>query len=113
MKYMIFYLIFLTVPERAPLNVTAVSDTSTSIRLSWTPPDVLKQNGRIIGYQIRYALPFQSLAEPIIVPAPNTNMRIDGLEKYTIYNFSVSAGTAKGYGPFSDWEFLRTLNDSE
>ncbi|XP_011404665.2 PREDICTED: receptor-type tyrosine-protein phosphatase delta-like isoform X2 [Amphimedon queenslandica] len=100
------------IPEGAPLNVGIVTDSSTSVQLSWNAPDSLVQNGRITSYRIRYSIPFQTPFNPVIVSAPSTTARIENLEKYTIYNFSVAAGTARGYGPYSDWINIRTLNDT-
>ena len=103
----------LIVPEGVPLNIDIVTDSSTSVRLSWDPPNSLIQNGRITSYRIRYSIPFQTPLSPLTVNAPLTITRITNLEKYTIYNVSVAAGTARGYGPYSDWISIRTLNDSK
>ena len=41
-----------TVPSGPPVNVSVESESSTSIFISWLPPETLKQNGIITTYRI-------------------------------------------------------------
>ena len=51
-----FYLIlqFSPAPSAAPVNVTGMNTSSTSLRISWLPPPVEDQNGIIIAYNVTY-----------------------------------------------------------
>ena len=39
-------------PSGAPLNVTVKAQSSSSILISWQPPEALKQNGIISSYDV-------------------------------------------------------------
>ena len=42
----------ITAPSGAPLNVTVKAQSSTSILISWQPPETLEQNGIILSYDV-------------------------------------------------------------
>ena len=50
-----------TVPSGPPVNVTVEAESSTSIFISWQPPETLKQNGIITTYRI--------YVNPVITPS--------------------------------------------
>ena len=39
-------------PSGAPVNITVKAQSSSSILISWQPPDVLQQNGIISSYDV-------------------------------------------------------------
>ena len=39
-------------PSGPPVNVTVEAESSTSLLISWQPPDTLKQNGIVTSYRI-------------------------------------------------------------
>ena len=41
-----------TAPSGAPLNITAIAQSSSSILISWQPPQILEQNGIISSYDV-------------------------------------------------------------
>ena len=43
---------YCTVPSGPPINVTVEAESSTSLFISWQPPEMLKQNGIITSYRI-------------------------------------------------------------
>ena len=45
---------FSQAPSAAPVNVTGMNTSSTSLRISWLPPPVEDQNGIIIAYNVTY-----------------------------------------------------------
>ena len=47
-----FHLKSPTVPSGPPVNVTVKIESSTSIFISWQPPETLQQNGIITSYRI-------------------------------------------------------------
>lgn len=47
------FLIFVTVPEAAPIDVIARPINSTSVQVWWKPPDPQKINGINQGYKLQ------------------------------------------------------------
>lgn len=91
----------------------AYSHTSTSVTLFWNLPDLFYQNGNITRHRITTTTnPNQpiSVRETIYI-GRETTVKINELNIYTIYTFTVSAGTAIGFGPDAT-VIKRTLNDS-
>ena len=55
MPYQLYLILqFSPAPSAAPVNVTGMNTSSTSLRISWLPPPVEDQNGIIIAYNITY-----------------------------------------------------------
>ena len=109
------HLLFLTEPDQSPQSVTGVSTTSTSVSLTWLHPDSFYRNGIITQYRIRYTI--NTLQDPstwpsVILNFNSTSKIISSLQKFTLYTFTVSAGTVQGFGPDSQPILVRTLNDS-
>ncbi|XP_064629201.1 receptor-type tyrosine-protein phosphatase eta-like [Lineus longissimus] len=97
------------VPDGPPKMVEAGDVTSTSIKLSWQPPET--PNGFITKYTVEYkdvdAQPKRSKE----TTDNSTSLVIDGLQSHKLYAFSVCANTSKGQGPCSDEEEWRTDQD--
>ena len=101
--------ILYTVPDGPPLSVTLSSPTSTSIAVRWQLPDPLVRNGIITKHQLNYTEVSQPLNWTTVSLDGDTSYVIEGLEIFTRYYVSVSAGTQiDGYGPFSDPVMIRT-----
>ena len=104
-------------PSGPPLNVKAITMSSTSILVKWTPPNELDQNGVITRYIVKYS----SLGHEASINTTdnNTQTLVTGLEKYTTYYFTVQAVNVIGVGPpsvgdannttFEDCKFVTTL----
>ena len=102
------------VPDGPPLNVTLYSPTSTSINVNWDLPDPLLRNGIITKHQLNYTEVSQPLNWTIVELNASSSYLIEGLKIFTQYYVSVAAGTQiTSYGPFSQPEIYRTLNDSK
>ncbi len=93
----VIIIIIHAVPEDPPTNIQVSIVNSTSVFLSWSPP--LTPNGFVITYTI--------LAEESLTGGNVTNIVVMGtsstvvdLIPYTFYNFSVSASTRIGEGPY-------------
>lgn len=100
-------------PDQTPQNLIAYSHTSRSVTLSWSFPDLFYQNGNITRHRITTTT---NPSQPISVRETTyigreTTAQINELNIYTIYTFTVSAGTAVGFGPDATI-IKRTLNDS-
>lgn len=102
------------VPDGPPLNVMLSSPTSTSINVNWDLPDPLLRNGIITKHQLNYTEVSQPSNWTSIKLNASTSYLIEGLNIFTQYYVSVSAGTqVAGFGPFSQPVIHRTLSDSK
>lgn len=124
-----------TVPSGAPLNITAIAQSSSSILISWQPPQILEQNGIVSSYDVEINTTDPSIKpRKYRFPANTTNITVTGnpkcalhndliafytynhliaagLEKYTDFQVFVAAGTSLGYGPFSKSVSVKTFED--
>lgn len=84
-------------PSGPPLNVKALTKSSTSILVKWNPPNELDRNGVITHYVVNYS----SLGSEASINTTNnaTEILVTGLKKYTTYYFTVLAVNKIGVGP--------------
>ena len=94
-------------PDGPPRNLTAVSNSSASVYLTWLPPLESLQNGDIKEYKIRYSGRDGNGSEP---RTNKTYYLLKGLGKYTLYSISVEARTEVGFGPLEHIT-VKTLED--
>ena len=91
------------------MNVTLTSSTSTSINVNWDFPDPLLRSGIITKHQLNYSEASQPPNWTTVPLDASTSYVIEGLNVFTQYYVSVSAGTQiTGVGPFSDPKIIRT-----
>uniref|UniRef100_A0A8C9ZIZ4 DCC netrin 1 receptor n=1 Tax=Sander lucioperca TaxID=283035 RepID=A0A8C9ZIZ4_SANLU len=95
------------VPSAPPNNITLEVVLSRSIKVSWQPPPRSAQNGIISAYKIKYRKTGRRGDQEAIEPN-NFWYLFTGLEKGSQYSFQVSAMTANGTGPASDWYTAET-----
>ena len=96
-----------TVPTGVPVNVDAVSVSSTSIRISWEPPQAALQNGLITSYHIT-ATEIETGTIQLFTTEVTDNLYIvNSLHPFYNYNCSVAAFTV-GLGP-STYISVQTL----
>ena len=88
-------------PDVPPENIVAVVKSSTSLSISWSPPPLDKQNGKIISYKIRYRPLIMDLPKEIIVDGAFLSYDLNNLEINTQYIMQVSAVTIIGSSQFS------------
>ena len=106
-------------PTASPYNVTSHAESSTTIKLTWMPPDPQYINGINQGYKI-YAHE-ASVEEDIevVVLSNVSNMLgkqegfIHDLKKYTEYVISILCFTSQGNGPKSAPVRETTLQDGK
>ncbi|XP_013888308.1 receptor-type tyrosine-protein phosphatase S isoform X2 [Austrofundulus limnaeus] len=105
-------------PSAAPEGVSCERVSSTSLRVSWTPPQLEARNGELAGYELKYqkvsgagggGQGLEVTAPP--VPAHLEQTVLEGLEKWSWYNMTVAASTAEGAGPTSPTVVCRTDED--
>ena len=88
-------------PAGAPLNFTAIGQSSTSVRLQWEPPASEHRHGEIVMYELIYH-DRRDPADDWPTNTSDTHIVIDGLEPTTNYIFQIRAYTGKGAGPWSN-----------
>lgn len=98
----IFLLIFVSVPEAPPQNISGYNISKSEILVSWKPVPKDKVNGIVIAYNVTYSK---------IGGGPHSGCKIfngsrsygviDGLLPFTVYSLNVSASTVRGQGPAS------------
>ncbi|XP_053173165.1 neogenin 1a isoform X3 [Scomber japonicus] len=94
------------VPGPAP-NLQAVSNTPTSVSLSWDTP--LTGNGEILTYKLYYT--DKSIGTEQDVDSDGLSYTMTGLKKNTEYSFRVVANNKHGPGVSTEDIVVRTLSD--
>ena len=109
-----------TAPAGFPQNAITTALTSTEIRVNWDPVPAIEENGIIITYEILY--------EPQVTfngQIPNkvfknttsgsvSEMILNDLQEFVVYNITVRAYTSIGSGPFNpNGNNSRTFEDGE
>jgi len=100
------------VPTSPPLNVTETNKSSTSITLSWDEVPRQHQRGKIIGYVVKVVAE-QGGVNATQYNATDRSLTISDLEKFTLYNITVSARTSKGISNESQVFQIRTAQDGK
>ncbi|RVE74229.1 hypothetical protein OJAV_G00019960 [Oryzias javanicus] len=95
------------VPGPAP-NLQAVSNTPTSVSLSWDKP--LTGNGDILSYKLYYT--DRTVGNEQDVDADGQAYTMTGLKKNSEYSFRVVANNKHGSGVSTEDVIVRTLSDS-
>uniref|UniRef100_A0A3Q3N5T1 Contactin-3 n=1 Tax=Labrus bergylta TaxID=56723 RepID=A0A3Q3N5T1_9LABR len=94
-------IVSITTQSDGEFNPLQASDLD-SIKVSWQPPPPSSQNGLITAYKIKYRKTGRRGDQEAIEPN-NFWYLFTGLEKGSQYSFQVSAMTANGTGPASEW----------
>lgn len=88
-----------TVPSSAPENPKCDVLSSTSIYVTWSPPNVEQQNGKIRGYKVNF-IPSEEYydTQPTVATTTNQYYTIENARKFTNYTVNVLAYTSVGDG---------------
>ena len=92
---------FLIAPSRAPGGFTLRSTEADAVYLEWIPIPLEYQNGRLVGYGIRYKKYYETTFEEIIVSAAVNEKTITGLKPFSLYWFELLGYTRAGGGPIT------------
>ena len=106
-------------PTASPINLTAKALSSTSVVLSWLPPNPQYINGISQGHHIDATIWLNgSIQSSRFTVASNTSnmlglqtMLLNQLYKYVEYQLTVLCFTSAGDGPHSSPVRVRTLED--
>ena len=103
---------FSAAPAGPPQDVMALTQSPTSILITWSPPLALDRNGIITRYIVKYNL--SSDVEANISTLDNsTQIVVTNLKKYSSYYFTVQAENKIGVGPSSVAVVNTTLEDGK
>ena len=91
--------------------LTVVETGVTIISLSWQPPTPEDRNGVILGYIVR--LFSISNGESRELTTPFTNITVESLVPYTLFECVIAAYTTVGTGPASSVILARTEETSK
>lgn len=130
----VFNFTLFVVPSYPPETPKCDVLSSTSIYITWSPPPIEGQNGKIKGYRVSYISTdelYGKLAEkctettrtltepnfsfletdPHVVKSTNQYLTVENLKKYTNYSVTVLAYTKMGDGAKTKPFFCRTHED--
>ena len=112
----------------AAISITVLS--STSLLITWQPPEPLQRNGVITGYEIQLTSLNNDTSQSFEIRENTHSLQVHGnfdhyihllflngmffflgLEKYSEFSIRISARTVVGFGPFSETHTARTLGD--
>ena len=105
-----------TAPTAAPVNLTVVNITSSSLHASWSPPPTNETHGHIRHYLIKYWEvqcskyrygTVNGTVKERTVGSNNHSAIIDGLKYWKCYQVNVTAVTV-GEGPYATNNETRT-----
>lgn len=99
-------------PGKPPTNVSAESNTSTSVKVTWLCADC-HQHNTTIGFLISYKLDDSNQTVAAAVNRTVREFLISGLKKYSNYTVYVSSVTRRGIGMSSKRLSVRTLEDGK
>ena len=102
-------------PASAPINVAAVSISSTQVKVAWGDVPPTDQNGIIIMYEVEY-IPLEDFDGTIGKNTTNVSalsVILMRLQEYVNYTISVRAFTRVGAGPYSDPVIILTNEDGK
>ncbi|XP_031619714.1 Down syndrome cell adhesion molecule-like protein Dscam2 isoform X2 [Contarinia nasturtii] len=100
------------VPSSSPESPKCNVLSSTSIYITWSPPAVDSQNGKVRGYKVFYIATDDIYDKEMhVVKSNNQYLTVENLKKYTNYSVWVLAYTKVGDGVKTKQLFCRTYED--
>ncbi|KAL5476198.1 hypothetical protein EMCRGX_G026114 [Ephydatia muelleri] len=107
-----FFELYILASIGAPINVTAITLTPTSINISWNA-NKINNCVTITLYEVKYTWPLQSGQLGVSymnTSGAQTQLVLSALQECVQYNISVRAYTSQGPGPFSEPVLDSSLN---
>lgn len=103
-----------TVPSSSPESPKCDVLSSTSIYITWSPPPVDSQNGKVRGYKVFYIATNDIYEKEMhVVKSNNQYLTVENLKKFTNYSVWVLAYTKIGDGVKTKQFFCRTHEDGK
>ena len=99
------------VPSSPPTSVASSVLSSSTVQLSWNPPDPTGQNGRITSYTVIVSNIATSETITHTTSAITTSLVVSGLSAFTAHECYIAANTSVGMGPFTTKIVFKTLED--
>ena len=99
-------------PSGPPQDVHAMSRSSTSMQVYWSPPLLSERNGIITHYTVKYQ-PQSGQYRSVNTADNTTSIFIDNLDIFTRYSFVIKAWNVVGAGPGSQPVYNTTLEGSK
>lgn len=109
------------VPEAPPIIQQVKALNSTTIEITWKPPDPQKINGINQGYKIQawqidengelYEAKMMTVHPNLLDPNQEQTAVMTGLEKFSDYNVTVLCFTDPGDGDISEFVAVKTKED--
>lgn len=104
-------------PSAPPQDVRVTSVDVQAVKVTWKPPKPEFHNGKLRGYRVGYKI--HGVGDPLVyksLDASNASRKdlsvvVDGLKKFTIYEFVVEAYNGPGIGPASEPVLATTTED--
>ena len=93
------------------MNVIGVALDPRSLHLSWSPPALDQQNGNIITYGVRIMDLQDGSVRKMETPDLRTTLTVSDLHPYYYYNFTVTAVTLVGEGPYTSPKSIQMPQD--
>ncbi|XP_068082078.1 cell adhesion molecule Dscam1 [Anabrus simplex] len=104
------------VPSGPPLSLRVVPVSSTSLQVSWDPPEMQQRNGAILGYYLgvmQMGSGSEGRYNYITVKVDEVNpWLLQGLRSYTEYKITIQAFNSVGAGPSSEEVVATTLESA-
>lgn len=102
----------LSVPSRAPSNITFTAVRSTDVTVNWNPLPEQYANGRLLGYKVYFQetayYSSSSNTNSVNVTTNSTTVTFRGLRPGQLYYTYIFAFTSKGVGPRSYFYYITT-----
>ena len=97
-------------PSGPPLNVVGEALDSRTLHLTWLPPEIEERNGQIVQYVVNLTSVEKGDTKQFHTEDYRSSMTISKLHPYYVYNYTVTAVTVVGDGPYSN---IRMPQDSK
>lgn len=101
----------------APVNITAINSSSTSVLLTWLPIPNEYSNGPILEYRVTFwELGSDNLEKRLwkkVIDGERLSSHVTNLEKFTIYQFRMAGVNHRGVGVDSEPIETKTDQDSK
>ena len=90
-----------TAPTGYPQNIRSVASDSSTLHIYWNPPNLEERNGDIVHYAINITEVESGKTTQYLTTDSTSSYVVSGLLSYQFYQYTVTAFTAIGHGPYS------------